>query len=346
MNYVCSSIQKIYEIIILKNKRKILFRADGNSKTGLGHLFRLFALYEMLKADYKCVFLTRENSTLKVIPKNYNLELLPDCIAFELEPEWITKKFSAKSIIIADGYQFNSNYQKAIKQQSFKLVYIDDLVQEYMYADIIINHAPGIKKEDYEAEAYTKFALGIDYAILRPLFLEAAKQKRIITKIDTAFVCFGGSDINDLTLKATKALLATEQIKKINIVIGAVYQHKDIFRLQNLNSKINIYKNLSEKGLITVMRKSNFAIAPASTILFELLAVKMPILSGYYMNNQSLFYNYLLSNNIIHELGNFNKIDFKRMKDSINKIQNSNYSQVKIIDGKQKQRINKLIKAL
>ncbi len=34
------------------NKCKIIFRADGSAKTGLGHLYRLFAIVEMVKYSY------------------------------------------------------------------------------------------------------------------------------------------------------------------------------------------------------------------------------------------------------------------------------------------------------
>ena len=98
-------------------KSKILFRADGNSKIGLGHLYRLFALYEMYKDYYDCYFVTRANSTINVFPKNYNLQLLPADISLYDEGDWIKDKFTTTDIIIADGYQFNSSYQKSIKEK-------------------------------------------------------------------------------------------------------------------------------------------------------------------------------------------------------------------------------------
>ena len=36
-------------------KKKVVLRADGNSKIGLGHVYRLLALAEMLKEDFECV---------------------------------------------------------------------------------------------------------------------------------------------------------------------------------------------------------------------------------------------------------------------------------------------------
>ena len=151
--------------------KTILFRADGNATTGLGHLYRLFSLVEIVKETLDFVFLTYETSTDSVIPKAYNKAIIPKNINIEDEPEWLATNFSPKEfIIIADGYQFIASYQKHIKQKGFSLIYIDDLAKEYMYADVVINHSPYIQETHYKKEPYTKLALGTKYALLRPLF--------------------------------------------------------------------------------------------------------------------------------------------------------------------------------
>ena len=113
-------------------KKKLIFRADGNSDTGLGHLYRLFALVEMLKDDYSFTFVSSNSSTISVIPKSYSIELIPKKISINDEPIWIANKFNPKEyIIIADGYHFISSYQKHLKSLGFSLIYIDDLYKEY-----------------------------------------------------------------------------------------------------------------------------------------------------------------------------------------------------------------------
>ncbi len=87
--------------------KKIIFRADGNSETGLGHLYRLFSLVETVKDTLEFVFLTKEESTTSIIPNYYNLKTIPKNIKIEEEPKWLSECFSPKEyIIIADGYQF------------------------------------------------------------------------------------------------------------------------------------------------------------------------------------------------------------------------------------------------
>lgn len=286
--------------------KKILFRADGNSSTGLGHIYRLFSLVEIVKNTYEFIFLTKGNSMDSIVPKAYNKKIIPEDVTTANEPEWLFLNYSPeKYIMIADGYHFNSLYQKQIKEKGFSLIYIDDLAEEHMFADIVINHSPHIQEKHYLKESYTKLALGTQYAMLRPLFLTAAKENRSIEIIDTAFVCFGGADPYDLTFKAVKGLLKLQDFKSIHVVLGGAYKHQDIFNLEKKNSeRISTHKNLSEEVLIEVMKKCNFAIAPASTILYELCCVKMPILSGFYVDNQELIYKGFLDNNAIYKGGN------------------------------------------
>lgn len=295
--------------------RKILFRADGNSATGLGHLYRLFALIEIIKEHYQLFFITKESSILSVIPNDYAVKTIPNDINIMEEPDWLEANFSPlEYIIIADGYQFSSTYQKQIKEKGYRFIYIDDLAKEYMYADVVINHSPYIQEKHYQKEAYTRLALGAKYALLRPLFLEEAKKKRVIHVLNSAFVCFGGADPYNLTLKAVEALLLFENFKNIHVVLGAAYLDKEVYILENKYAgKIKTYQNLSEKQLIETMQHCNFAIAPASTILYELCCVQMPIFSGFYVDNQELIYKGFLNHNAIYKggnMGDYQVLDF------------------------------------
>lgn len=306
----------------MSQSKKIIFRADGNSNIGLGHLYRLFSLVEIIKETFEFVFLTHETSTDSIIPKTYSKAIIPKEVGTEQEPEWLAANFSTKEyIVIADGYQFTSSYQKETKQKGYTLIYIDDLAKEYMYADVVINHSPYIQEKHYNKENYTKLALGTQYALLRPLFLKEAKQNRIIKTIDSAFVCFGGADPFNLSLKAVEALLKIEMFENIHVVLGSAYKYLEIFDLEEKQpDKIKIYRNLPEEELIKTMQKCNFAIAPASTILYELSCVKMLILSGFYVDNQELIYRGFLNNKAIYKGGNmkdYEVLDFANNIESI-----------------------------
>lgn len=299
----------------------LLFRADGNANTGLGHLYRIFALIEVFKPFYNCVLVTKESSTLTVIPKEYTTKIIPKTITIENEPNWLHDNFPAsKYIVIADGYQFTISYQKQLKNHNYFFVYVDDLLREETTADIVINHSENIVENDYKKANVNQFALGAKYAILRPEFLKIAKKEREITEISTAFVCFGGADMFDLSLKTTQALLQTPTIQTIHIVVGGAYKHKEIFEIAKSNASVHIYQNLDAITLSELMQECTIAIAPASTILYELCAIKMPILSGYFVDNQKNIYHSLVDKKLIFGGGDFSQYkveDFKHQLEII-----------------------------
>jgi len=287
-------------------RKKILFRADGNNNIGLGHLYRLFALAEIYKSNYDVIFLTKEDSTLQVIPEGYIVKKIPINITINEEPIWLKKNFghNDNNIIIIDGYQFISSYQKKIKKEGFFLIYIDDLTTEHMFADIVVNHSPFVKEDDFKTKKYTKLAIGTSYAMLRPVFLEAAKQQAAIRQTNTAFVCFGGADEDDLSLVVSKALLNFKDILEINVIIGGAYKHESIFELAEQNNIIKLHFNLEEVSLFKLMEKSSLAIAPCSTISYELCSVGVPLISGYFVENQLNIYKGFLKHNVFIDGGN------------------------------------------
>ena len=337
-------------------KKKILFRADGNSKIGLGHLFRSFALVEMFKDKYECFFLTREESFTDVIPKEYNIDIIQKNVLYSEEPYWISKKYSSDEfIIITDGYQFISSYQKELKEYGFGLVYIDDLGVEKMFADIVINHSLNLNIKDFASAGYTKFALGTEYAVLRPKFIDAAKKRREIKQINEVFICFGGADFYDLTNRALEGVIDIGEINKIHIVLGGAYLHENIFdTLKKRKEDVFIYKSISEQEMLDLMNKCQLAIVPSSTISYEVCSVKMLILGGYYIDNQEKINRGLEFNGLIYNVGELNKLnanDFKQkvieiINDSEEKYKKIINNQSKMFDGKQKERFNKLIESI
>lgn len=289
------------------SQKKIVFRADGNSITGLGHLYRLFALIEIYKPYFDFELVTKKSSTIAIIPKDYKVSYIPESVTVEQESDWLSKHYKpSKYIIIADGYQFSSNYQKQIKEIGYILIYIDDLIQYNMYADVVVNHSPNVNPREYNNFGHTRFALGTEYAILRPSFINASKKTpKEPTNPNVAFICFGGADPYNLSLKAAKGLINIKQIEFIHVVIGAANKHKDLTYLAKANKRIILHQNLEEKKMLELMEKCNFAIAPSSTILYELCSVKMPILSGFYTKNQEKIYYNLFEEGAIFGGGRF-----------------------------------------
>ncbi len=295
------------------NRAKIYFRADGHAKMGLGHVIRSLALASMLREEYECVFFIQ--NPLPVLKKQI-LEVCQECIVLPEEKELLNEAqyllreyLQPADIIVLDGYHFSTDYQIILKDTGAKVVCIDDIHSYHFVADAVINHAPGLKSEQYSLEIYSQLHLGLNYSLLRPAFLEAAQINRSFQKMDTAFICFGGSDMNNLSLTVLKALTKQPWVKKIHIVLGGANQNQE--SILNFSDsldrpEVQIHRNLSAPEMVRVMQDSHLAIVPASSILYEVLAVNMIVLSGYYVENQIGVYHGFLELDLIRGVGDFN----------------------------------------
>lgn len=336
--------------------KRIIFRADGNGEIGYGHLTRLNALADIISPEFKVTFLTRHDSNISLIGNNIEIVIIPKEIGLNDEIYWIYKKFTTNNnLIIADGYQFNTSYQKKIKNLGYKLIFIDDLVKFHMYADIVINHAIGLDESHYSGEKYVKYYLGSKYALLRNSFIEVSKSRVEKTlKFETAFVSFGGTNVSRIIRCAVEALIEFESFKRVIVVIGKSFSSKDVINFFSTESKIELFREVDEKEISKLMQRSDFAIVPSSTISYELACSRCIIASGYTVQNQFHIYEGLKENNIVFGMGdisNFVKEDFqyqikKIVTSKIEVLESKLQSQINYFDGNQKERLLNIVNSL
>lgn len=319
---------------------KVYIRADGSPQIGLGHLVRCIALAQMLKCDFEISFYCKD------IPHSMQIELTKNGFALvkiSNEEQFVGDLFE-HTIVVLDGYNFDTEYQRQIKEKSCKLVFIDDLHEKEFYADLIINHAPGIVPGDYKAQSYTQFALGLDYALLRPSFIEQAKKERIFEKIETLLICFGGSDSKNLTQSTLEIALEFKKFKKIIVVTGAAYKiTEDFIQLTKSDKRIDYRSDLDEKKILDAMLESELAIVPSSGILLEAIASGCIVISGFYVENQKYVYDSFINQGVIIGCGSF---DHKKIRNTLEVVFTKKRKELKLIDGKSKLRLNNVFKQL
>lgn len=327
----------------------IYLRADGSSKIGLGHVMRLLAVSDMLKDKYSIIFVIRE--TEREIIQNIKNKIQHVLVLNQTEDDSAFLNILDKDcLVFLDGYTFQSGYQKSIKETGASLICIDDLFDRHFYADAVINHAGKGNGSFYSKEPYTQLYLGADYALLRLPFVEAAQQKRQITNMETAFVNMGGSDEYNITEKILNFLLEVNWIKNINIVVGASYKYVEILRQIRTNGKtITIYQNIDAKEMCAVLKDSQLAICPASTISYEVCAVGLYCITGWTADNQKYILAELVDASIAESIDSFFNLDAIKFK-KIAEETHRNFLkspvlalQKKYIDGKSPQRIIKII---
>ncbi|HKO80322.1 MAG TPA: UDP-2,4-diacetamido-2,4,6-trideoxy-beta-L-altropyranose hydrolase [Chitinophagaceae bacterium] len=319
---------------------RVYIRADGSTNIGLGHLVRCIALAQMLKNEFDIYFVSRQ------APTNIIKEVEQSGFGFSTieTEESFFGMLSGKEIVVIDNYYFETDYQKKIKDLGCKLVCIDDLHDKEFYADLIINQVPGTKPADYKAQFYTQFALGPDYALLRTSFLEQARKQKKIDKIESVFICFGGSDSKNLTTKTLELILDEKRFKKIIVITGVAFNYMD--KLQptiEKDSRVQHYHGVNEDEMVELMEMSDLAIVPASGILLEAIAVGCIVISGMYVDNQKFVFEEYKKAGLFESAENFSK---QHLIKAIDKVFSLPFANDKIIDGCSAQRISKCFRQL
>jgi len=240
-------------------------------------------------------------------------------------------RIKEEDVIVLDGYDFNFEYQKTLKEKGCKLVIIDDLHNQDFVADLIINHAPSVLESDYNVQNIAEYALGTNFALLRKPFLDAARKKRKVISINSLLICFGGSDSSNFTLTALEAGTKFTEFSCITVIVGPVYKLIDgLLEIQRTDSRVKIIKNATENEMYDFMMKADLAIVPSSGILYEVLAAGCLVISGFFVDNQKKIYDGFNKLGAIIPANNFTNLECQ-IHESFNKI--NHFDNSKIIDG-------------
>lgn len=243
---------------------------------GLGHFIRSSALAAMLKNDFEVVLATQ--CTLEPLLEQArsvfaSVVLLPQGDA-SAEIAALSKKFNRDSLLVLDGYQFDTAYQQCLFEKGFVFFCIDDIHAYPFLATTVINHAGGFSPHDYKAQAETQFYLGPRYALLRQPFLSAAATRRTAITDNNCFVCYGGADPDNRTLALLKEMRSQKWFETVHVVIGSAYQYKnELETFLSENPGLVLHTALSPDEMVAVMQLCSFAICSPSTIVYEFMSV-------------------------------------------------------------------------
>ncbi|MFZ4057311.1 MAG: GNAT family N-acetyltransferase [Ferruginibacter sp.] len=329
----------------------LVFRADGSSNIGYGHIHRLISLAFMLHSNFNCLFvsddapdfLTTALQQLAIsfiqVPNNQypfpNERKTQASIAFDMEDI-----LTGNEIVVLDGYWFGKAYQQAIKAKGCTLVYIDDLIEQGNIADVVINHAPGLSNTAYTDTALstcmytgTKFCL----SPVPTTFLHQSKagfKKQLL-------IAMGGADPLNFTqhiIEQEKDLL--NAFEKVVVLIGNGYLHETTLSAAIASiPTIELKKNLSKNAVYELMQTADTAILSASTMAVEYAQIGGLLAILQTAENQQNIYQGLLSSSAaitIEGLKNSNAETYQQCTEA----------QQQMFDGKTSERFNKLFTEL
>ncbi len=323
----------------------------------MGHVVRCVALSEMLSEHFEILFILQETETsiLDFIETNgFKHHTILRTKDYENDASTFVNLLSHDDVAVLDGYHFKTAYQQRIKAAGFQLVAIDDLHAWHQVADVVINHADGISKSEYDCEAYTQLCLGFDYLLLRKAFLQFKKRTKKITAVRKCLISMGAADVHKLTYKFAEALITIPSIEQIVLLVSDVNPHRLALKdLQNQHPDlIHIQQNLSAEMLAEQIDEVDVVICPASSISLEACAVGSIVMSGITAINQKSNLKGLIENDMVIDLDDLNTLPIEifilKLKSIIDNLYINNHflQQRKKIDGLSGRRILEIIKNL
>ena len=299
---------------------KILFRVEATPELGSGHLMRCLVLAEGLKgstSDVDITFITSSNVVDEQVKScDYKLINLPSSKNMVKEIEYY-EKYLKKAIFITDIPNIPDDYLKTLKKSVGLVVSIDDGSDTIFYSDILIN--PNLRSNvNHKYSSETRYYSGGKYVILKKAFGKyAVKKKQIKREVKSLFVCFGGSDKNNITKKVMDII----QNMDINllIVVGIMYPYynelvKDINDYRNIQIKRNAH-NMDE-----LIYDADLAVISGGTLLYETCAVGTPAIVICQNGEQNRESEFFAENNAAINLGTFDNINEDTGRNAILKL--------------------------
>lgn len=252
----------------LLERMKILIVTSGNSKIGLGHIFRTLTIADNFLGNDIAFFLVNSNEEVRKIVEHYGFRVwcgdIKDACKY-------SKEFD---IVINDILDTEEWYIDTLIKQGKFVVNFEDLGPGSRKAHIVFNAL----YERLNVPENHKY--GYKYAVLNEKFLIEPPNK-FNEKIRNILITFGGVDQNNLTLKTIKALESLCAVNKIKVkvILGPAYAHLETLReyLEKEKPYITILKSVS--NMPAEMRNVDLAITSNGRTVYELASMRIPIIS-------------------------------------------------------------------
>jgi len=327
------------------HKLKILVRADGDNRIGMGHIIRTMALAkEFMLRNCEVIYFVKEyNVVIDLLKENGFNTININCkTSLDKEIEIIEQVIIENKIdiFIGDAKHINQYYLNRVEHKCSYLVLIDVLGDMSIGADIIINGGIYVEQLEIKAKEYNRNTLlGTNYSLLREQFYEC-RQRHINRKVNNILITMGGADILELTPKILKYICDFNEELSIDVVVGYACCNKhEIEKVAYNKTNINLYYNVT--NMAELMYKCDLAISAGGTTLYELAATGTPTIGIIQVENQILQTTKFEEKGLIINLGNGNELTktkflytFKSLSNNYKKRKEMSKLGQMIIDGK------------
>jgi UDP-2,4-diacetamido-2,4,6-trideoxy-beta-L-altropyranose hydrolase len=305
---------------------KVLFRCDGSTAMGLGHIFRCISLAKnLLRQNVQCLFVLRTHEQksyyepiMGSIPTVYldsEVTPVPDDMN---NPEAIKETWLGVSeekelndltsimldhrpnILVIDHYSYNNSLTSALNIFA-PLAVVDDLNNRLMQCDIIINHNLGFIKGHYK-NCYNKngdvpkLLLGPEYCMIENSFstLETSRTFDEDKKLKL-LVTFGALDHNNMSLSVLNAIAKSKlsALLDVSVMLHANAPHRNELEKWSSEALPSLKFYWSPEDIPRLYKNASLALGAGGTSAWERCASGLPSLMIPAADNQAKIIDFI-----------------------------------------------------
>lgn len=299
-----------------------VIRADGNAKTGAGHLMRCLTIAQAIERRGEAseiLFLCADEDSAKMVRvhgfraevlhtdyRDMESELRGDAgqnrdvsnaVGKTLWDIWIK---GTSNRILVDSYYVTDAYLKGLKR--YGRVFLMDDMQNHTYpADGVINYNLFADSELY-AKLYegkdVRLCLGSGYVPLRQQFRDVAYQVRDV--VEEVLLTTGGGDADNIAGSILDAVYR-ENIR-FHVLVGRFSPHFENWQ-RRVEQTPNLEIHFDVKNMAELMTQCDLAITAGGSTVYELAAVGVPFICFSYAGNQEALVDYMDRENVSMSAG-------------------------------------------
>lgn len=277
-----------------------LFRADGNSATGMGHLMRCLTIASAIKG--RVIFVcSKEESAGVVIDRGFEAVVLhtnPHCMEEEI-PKWedLSLRLEKPVMILVDSYYVTDTYLTALQKYG-TVALLDDCAEHCYPVHMIINYNVFADLEQYKRlykDTKTLLYVGGSFVPLRREFQNSTYQIRETAR--DILITTGGGDIDNIGGEILTRLAERMPDMQLHLVAGRFHPGKEeLKKFAAHRENVYIYEDVT--AMASLMEKCDICVTAGGTTIYELSSIGVPLVGFSYAKNQEALPEYLGKNKI------------------------------------------------
>lgn len=257
----------------------ILFRCDGSTEIGMGHIVRCLALADELHNDFACnvTFAMRESELgIQKVKETYPV-IVAEQNDFNYEI-WLThsiKETEANILIMDMRDGLSRDALRKIKQiTSVRVITIDDPEDKRLESEMAFYPPVPQVKEMNWADFKGKLYIGWEYVILRKEFLKTFPKPE--NDVPNILISMGATDPKNMTEFVLEALAEIRVPFHAQIIVGNGYEHKEKLFEELSRVKFRHQVLVNPPNIVELMSKADLAIISFGQTAYELAALRIP----------------------------------------------------------------------